>query len=59
VYLNAFPLHSGPFAEPGPLGAANDRHQLYQHWARYSQWYKNQPLDLIRGYLGERIGMCT
>uniref|UniRef100_A0A8C8AXN1 Anoctamin n=1 Tax=Otus sunia TaxID=257818 RepID=A0A8C8AXN1_9STRI len=41
VYDAAFPLHD----------------LLYQEWARYGVFYKFQPIDLIRKYFGEKIGL--
>ncbi|XP_072418252.1 anoctamin-1-like isoform X3 [Chiloscyllium punctatum] len=41
VYDSAFPLHD----------------MLYQEWARYGVFYKYQPIDLIRKYFGEKIGL--
>uniref|UniRef100_M3ZXN4 Anoctamin n=1 Tax=Xiphophorus maculatus TaxID=8083 RepID=M3ZXN4_XIPMA len=38
-------------------GAQNQRHLLYERWARWGIWYKYQPLDLIRRYFGEKIGL--
>uniref|UniRef100_A0A672L725 Anoctamin n=1 Tax=Sinocyclocheilus grahami TaxID=75366 RepID=A0A672L725_SINGR len=38
-------------------GAQNHRHLLYERWARWGIWYKYQPLDLIRRYFGEKIGL--
>ncbi len=56
-YQAAFPLHSGPHTEYGPLGDANARHKLRENWSRFGKWYKEQPLDLVRGYFGEKIGV--
>uniref|UniRef100_A0A8C0EDN1 Anoctamin n=1 Tax=Bubo bubo TaxID=30461 RepID=A0A8C0EDN1_BUBBB len=41
VYDAAYPLHD----------------LLYQEWARYGVFYKFQPIDLIRKYFGEKIGL--
>ncbi|KAL3882736.1 hypothetical protein ACJMK2_029047 [Sinanodonta woodiana] len=30
---------------------------LYENWARWGRWYKYQPLDHIRDYFGEKIGI--
>ncbi|XP_019898579.1 anoctamin-4 isoform X4 [Esox lucius] len=38
-------------------GADNHRHLLYECWAWWGVWYKYQPLDLIRRYFGEKIGL--
>uniref|UniRef100_G1SRP3 Anoctamin n=1 Tax=Oryctolagus cuniculus TaxID=9986 RepID=G1SRP3_RABIT len=41
IYEAAYPLHD----------------LLYQEWARYGVFYKFQPIDLIRKYFGEKIGL--
>uniref|UniRef100_A0A3Q2CNP9 Anoctamin n=1 Tax=Cyprinodon variegatus TaxID=28743 RepID=A0A3Q2CNP9_CYPVA len=43
VYDSAFPLH--------------DVSVLFEEWARYSAFYKYQPIDLVRKYFGEKIGL--
>uniref|UniRef100_A0A3B4GES8 Anoctamin n=1 Tax=Pundamilia nyererei TaxID=303518 RepID=A0A3B4GES8_9CICH len=43
VYDAAFPLH--------------DVSVLHEEWARYSAFYKYQPIDLVRKYFGEKIGL--
>ncbi|KAG0721119.1 Anoctamin-7 [Chionoecetes opilio] len=61
VYTASFPLHDGPH-EP-PASAIKDpsqltpRQVLYHYWARWGKWYKYQPLDHIREYFGEKIGI--
>uniref|UniRef100_A0A8C5MJA0 Anoctamin n=1 Tax=Leptobrachium leishanense TaxID=445787 RepID=A0A8C5MJA0_9ANUR len=30
---------------------------LHREWARYGAFYKYQPVDLIRKYFGEKIGL--
>lgn len=30
---------------------------MYLEWARFSKWYKKQPLWLIKRYFGDKIGM--
>ncbi|CAL1549152.1 unnamed protein product, partial [Lymnaea stagnalis] len=35
----------------------NKRQVLYKYWARWGCWYKYQPLDHIREYFGEKIGI--
>uniref|UniRef100_A0A8C8APK4 Anoctamin n=1 Tax=Otus sunia TaxID=257818 RepID=A0A8C8APK4_9STRI len=37
--------------------ATRSRILLYQEWARYGVFYKFQPIDLIRKYFGEKIGL--
>ncbi|XP_010609910.1 anoctamin-2 [Fukomys damarensis] len=55
VYEAAYPLHDGEYDSPGE--DTNDRKLLYQEWARYGVFYKFQPIDLIRKYFGEKIGL--
>uniref|UniRef100_A0A2K6G389 Anoctamin n=1 Tax=Propithecus coquereli TaxID=379532 RepID=A0A2K6G389_PROCO len=43
-----------PSEPPNPV---NERYILYQNWARFSYFYKEQPLDLIRNYFGEKIAI--
>ncbi|XP_067860676.1 anoctamin-2b [Heptranchias perlo] len=55
VYDSAYPLHDGDFEGTDP--EENERKLLYQEWARYGAFYKYQPIDLIRKYFGEEIGL--
>ncbi|XP_066864690.1 anoctamin-2 isoform X2 [Kogia breviceps] len=55
IYEAAYPLHDGECDGPGD--DVNDRKWLYQEWARYGVFYKFQPIDLIRKYFGEKIGL--
>ncbi|XP_067902590.1 anoctamin-3 isoform X2 [Heterodontus francisci] len=60
TYEAAFPPHEGSYKSSHPIkthGALNHRHLLYERWARWGMWYKYQPLDLIRRYFGEKIGL--
>ncbi|KAG8125874.1 hypothetical protein E2320_020980 [Naja naja] len=60
TYEAAFPPHEGSHKSRHPIkthGANNHRHLLYERWARWGMWYKYQPLDLIRRYFGEKIGL--
>ncbi|CAK9831527.1 Ano4 [Anthophora retusa] len=57
TYLDCFSLHEGPYNKPGLNGEILDRHLLYLIWARPSQWYKKQPLWLIRRYFGEKVAL--
>ncbi|KPP60423.1 Anoctamin-6-like [Scleropages formosus] len=66
VYKAAFPLHdvstsrrpSLPFnVKSTDVQCANERYRLYQEWAHPKNFYKTQPLDLIRKYYGEKIGI--
>uniref|UniRef100_A0A671VIY5 Anoctamin n=1 Tax=Sparus aurata TaxID=8175 RepID=A0A671VIY5_SPAAU len=59
-YEAAFPLHEGRYHSKNSIrthGAENHRHLLYECWAWWGVWYKYQPLDLIRRYFGEKIGL--
>ncbi|KAL7371259.1 hypothetical protein ABVT39_023067 [Epinephelus coioides] len=57
VYDAAFPLHDGDYKVIGQLEERNDRQTLHEEWARYSAFYKYQPIDLVRKYFGEKIGL--
>uniref|UniRef100_A0A3P9IU75 Anoctamin n=1 Tax=Oryzias latipes TaxID=8090 RepID=A0A3P9IU75_ORYLA len=60
TYEAAFPPHEGGYKSRHPIkthGPQNHRHLLYERWARWGIWYKYQPLDLIRRYFGEKIGL--
>uniref|UniRef100_A0AAQ5ZN68 Anoctamin n=1 Tax=Amphiprion ocellaris TaxID=80972 RepID=A0AAQ5ZN68_AMPOC len=52
TYTAAFPLHDARNAE-----CESERYNLYEHWARFLCFYKEQPLNLIRKYYGEKIGI--
>uniref|UniRef100_A0AAQ6IPX7 Anoctamin n=1 Tax=Anabas testudineus TaxID=64144 RepID=A0AAQ6IPX7_ANATE len=49
VYDAAFPLHDVSALSAAVLNL--------QGWARYSAFYKYQPIDLVRKYFGEKIGL--
>lgn len=53
-YCAAFPLHEGHW-KPG--SADNERKLLFDHWAWWRSAFKFQPLDHIRYYFGEKIGL--
>ncbi|XP_052646512.1 anoctamin-2 isoform X2 [Harpia harpyja] len=55
VYDAAYPLHDGEYE--GQNDDMNERKLLYREWARYGVFYKFQPIDLIRKYFGEKIGL--
>ncbi|XP_070784726.1 anoctamin-2b [Enoplosus armatus] len=57
VYDSAFPLHDGDYKVIGHLEERSDRQVLHEEWARYSAFYKYQPIDLVRKYFGEKIGL--
>lgn len=53
-YEAAFPLHEGSYKKWTQLSM---RQMLYAYWAEWRNWYKVQPLDYIRIYYGEKIGL--
>ncbi|XP_053112016.1 anoctamin-2 [Hemicordylus capensis] len=55
VYETAYSLHDGEYE--GENKEINERKLLYREWARYGAFYKFQPIDLIRKYFGEKIGL--
>ncbi|XP_073505412.1 anoctamin-2 isoform X1 [Phyllobates terribilis] len=55
VYDSAYPLHDGDYDHN--KSEINDRMLLHREWARYGAFYKYQPIDLIRKYFGEKIGL--
>ncbi|XP_030373026.1 anoctamin-4 [Scaptodrosophila lebanonensis] len=57
TYLACFPLHEGRYDRPHSSGISLDRRILYQTWAHPSQWYKKQPLCLVRKYFGDKIAL--
>ncbi|KAL7635519.1 UNVERIFIED_CONTAM: hypothetical protein RMT77_014588 [Armadillidium vulgare] len=59
VFNAAFPLHDGPYEcdNIDDVTKLNPRQVLYYYWARYTKWYKYQPLDHIRDYFGEKVGI--
>ncbi|XP_025082968.1 anoctamin-7-like isoform X2 [Pomacea canaliculata] len=60
VFKAAFPLHDGPYELPDSKVHPEDmnpRQVLFHYWARWGAWYKYQPLDHIREYFGEKIGI--
>ncbi|KAG7270816.1 hypothetical protein CRUP_037150 [Coryphaenoides rupestris] len=57
IYDAAFPLHDGDYKVTSHTEERNDRQLLHEEWARYSAFYKYQPVDLIRKYFGEKIGL--
>ncbi|XP_039962998.1 anoctamin-4 isoform X2 [Bactrocera neohumeralis] len=57
TYLACFPLHEGRYDRPHSSGVSFDRRILYLTWAHPSQWYKKQPLCLVRKYFGDKIAL--
>ncbi|XP_060742228.1 anoctamin-5 isoform X1 [Tachysurus vachellii] len=58
TYTSAFPVHDCRYwKRSGDPNCENERYNLYQYWARFLRFYKEQPLNLIRRYYGEKIGI--
>ena len=60
IYFHNFTFVKGNFEWPGEEvdhSELNTRQILYEYWARWSKWYKYQPLDHIRDYFGEKIAI--
>ncbi|XP_075694220.1 anoctamin-5 isoform X2 [Rhinoderma darwinii] len=58
TYAAAFPLHDCQYWKKSQdVKCENERYTLYNHWAKFGKFYKEQPLDLIRKYYGEKIGI--
>ncbi|XP_068195363.1 anoctamin-5b isoform X1 [Antennarius striatus] len=58
TYTSAFPLHDCRYWKRARNAECeSERYNLYNHWARFLCFYKVQPLNLIRKYYGEKIGI--
>uniref|UniRef100_A0A8B9KM40 Anoctamin n=1 Tax=Astyanax mexicanus TaxID=7994 RepID=A0A8B9KM40_ASTMX len=60
TYTSAYPLHDVRAAflkSSDQTLCESERYHLYKHWARFLCFYKEQPLNLIRKYYGEKIGI--
>ncbi|XP_031702257.1 anoctamin-5-like isoform X2 [Anarrhichthys ocellatus] len=58
TYTTAFPLHDCRYWKTARnTECESERNNLYKHWARFLCFYKEQPLNLIRKYYGEKIGI--
>ncbi|XP_063737295.1 anoctamin-5b isoform X1 [Eleginops maclovinus] len=58
TYTAAFPLHDCQYWKRARNAECeSERYNLYEHWARFLCFYKEQPLNLIRKYYGEKIGI--
>ncbi|XP_056281099.1 anoctamin-6 [Pseudoliparis swirei] len=58
VYKAAYPLHDSRFnVKSQEESCPNERFLLYEEWAHPKSFYKMQPLNLIRKYYGEKIGI--
>ncbi|XP_042324034.1 anoctamin-6 isoform X2 [Sceloporus undulatus] len=58
IYKAAFPLHDSRFNyQSQDPTCPNERYLLYREWAHPRNIFKLQPLDLVRKYYGEKIGI--
>uniref|UniRef100_A0A8D0GZ66 Anoctamin n=1 Tax=Sphenodon punctatus TaxID=8508 RepID=A0A8D0GZ66_SPHPU len=58
IYKAAFPLHDSRFNHQSEdPNCPNERYLLYREWAHPKNIFKLQPLDLVRKYYGEKIGI--
>ncbi|KAK2867612.1 hypothetical protein Q8A67_025729 [Cirrhinus molitorella] len=58
TYTAAFPLHDCRYwTRSRDANCESERYSLYKYWARFTCFYKEQPLNLIRKYYGEKIGI--
>ncbi|XP_015460721.3 anoctamin-5 isoform X1 [Astyanax mexicanus] len=58
TYTSAYPLHDCRYWKKADQTLCeSERYHLYKHWARFLCFYKEQPLNLIRKYYGEKIGI--
>ncbi|CAB3994319.1 anoctamin-4-like isoform X1 [Paramuricea clavata] len=57
AFSGVYPLHDGPCEVPEGGEPANLRQRLRAEWAKFRKWYKFQPLDAIKDYLGTSIGL--
>ncbi|KAM6291809.1 anoctamin-6 isoform 2-T2 [Porphyrio hochstetteri] len=58
IYKAAFPLHDSSFRHMSTdPNCPSERYLLYREWAHPKNIFKLQPLDFIRKYYGEKIGI--
>ncbi|XP_046890462.1 anoctamin-5 isoform X3 [Hypomesus transpacificus] len=58
TYISAFPLHDSSYWKRSRNpNCESDRYDLYKHWAQFFCFFKEQPLNLVRKYYGEKIGV--
>ncbi|NWX22671.1 ANO6 protein, partial [Aegotheles bennettii] len=58
IYKAAFPLHDSSFRHlSSDPDCPSERYLLYREWAHPKNIFKLQPLDFIRKYYGEKIGI--
>ncbi|XP_051236634.1 anoctamin-5 isoform X1 [Dicentrarchus labrax] len=58
TYTAAFPLHDSRYWKRSrDANCESERFSLYKHWAGFLSFFKEQPLNLVRKYYGEKIGI--
>uniref|UniRef100_A0A8C2KVH5 Anoctamin n=1 Tax=Cyprinus carpio TaxID=7962 RepID=A0A8C2KVH5_CYPCA len=58
TYTSAYPLHDCKYWKKAEdMQCDSERYHLYRYWARFLCFYKKQPLNLIKKYYGEKIGI--
>uniref|UniRef100_A0A8C5PF83 Anoctamin n=1 Tax=Leptobrachium leishanense TaxID=445787 RepID=A0A8C5PF83_9ANUR len=58
IYKAAFPLHDCRFnVKSEDPRCPNERYLLFREWAHPLSFFKLQPLDLVRKYYGEKVGI--
>ncbi|XP_056137369.1 anoctamin-5 [Lampris incognitus] len=58
TYTSAFPLHDSRYWKRSrDPNCESERYNLYKYWAGFLCFFKEQPLNLIRKYYGEKIGI--
>ncbi|XP_026095286.1 anoctamin-5-like [Carassius auratus] len=58
TYTAAFPLHDCRYwTRSRDPNCESERYALYKYWGCFSSFYKEQPLNLIRKYYGEKIAI--
>ncbi|CAG9770244.1 unnamed protein product [Ceutorhynchus assimilis] len=57
TFVACFPLHEGKWEQGEPDGTMLDRRLLYLEWANFGKMLKRQPLNLVKKYFGDKIGL--
>ncbi|XP_065912183.1 anoctamin-7-like [Dysidea avara] len=56
-FSKGFPLHDGQYSCGKEEDIDCERKLLYYHWSKWTNFYKSQPLNHVRKYFGEKIGI--
>ncbi|KAL1502850.1 hypothetical protein ABEB36_007931 [Hypothenemus hampei] len=57
TFLSCFPLHEGKWEQSESDGTMLQRRALYLEWANFGKMLKRQPLNMVRQYFGDKIGL--